>query len=250
MCAQHRNGKIARMSALSAASVAAAAQRLAGHLVATPLIGTPWLGSGSTWPDVRWKPDLLQPGGSAWFRGYQHFLLRQLGRCAGLVWHGPATHLLAVALAAHQHRLALHAWCEEPLPDGLQALLPPEVTLHQAGGATAAAAKARQLGYTPIPADHPEVQAGLSTIGWELAPNLPHGCRRVFAPSSLVAAVAAGLALAGRPMEVLAGAGPILPALRDALWHGHGVQASDEALAVLSTALAEPVGSCAGAVLG
>lgn len=238
------------MSALSAALVAAAAQRLAGHLVATPLIGTPWLGSGGSWPDVRWKPDLLQPSGSAWFRGYQHFLLRQLGRCAGLVWQGPAAHLLAVALAAHQHRLALHAWCDESLPDGLLELLPPEVTLHRQGGADAAAAKARQLGYTTVPPDHPEVQAGLCTIGWELAPNLPHGCHRVFASPPLVSAVAAGLALAGRPIEVLAGVAPILPALRSALRLGHGVQASDEALAVLSAALAEPVGSCVGAVLG
>lgn len=218
--------------------------------MATPLIGTPWLGASGTWPDVRWKPELLQPGGSAWFRGYQHFLLRQLGRCAGLVWHGPSAHLLAVALAAHQHRVPLQAWCDEPLPDALHGLLPPETVLHSQGGAAAAAAKARQLGYTQIPADHPEVQLGLCTIGWELAPALPHGCRRVFAPMALTAAIAEGLALAGRPMEVVAAAVPVLPPLRAALWHGHGVQASDSSLAVLSTALAEPASSCVGAVLG
>lgn len=238
------------MSALTAALVAAAAQRLAGHLVATPLIGTPWLGAGGSWPDVRWKPELLQPGGSAWFRGYQHFLLRQLGRCAGLVWHGPAEHLLAVALAAHQHRLSLHAWCDEALPDGLSVLLPPEVTIYPQGGATAAAAKARQLGYTQIHADHPDVHLGLCTIGWELASALPHSCQRVFANAALAAAIAEGLALAGRSMEVVPAAGSVLPALRSALWLGHGVHASDQALRVLSTALAEPHGTCIGAVLG
>src|SRR5215831_8268041 len=103
------------MTSITAATLAAAAERLRGHVVATPLIGTPWL-PGASLPDVRWKPELLQPGGSLWWRGYQHFLLRQLGRCAGLVYAGPPARLLAAALAAMQHRLPLRALLVEDYP--------------------------------------------------------------------------------------------------------------------------------------
>src|SRR5262245_18243381 len=116
------------MTSITAASLAAAAARLRGHVVATPLIGTPWL-PGASLPDVRWKPELLQPGGSAWVRGYQHFLLRQMGRCAGLVYAGPSARLLAAALAAMQHRLPLHAMLPDDYPSSRRQLLPPDLTL-------------------------------------------------------------------------------------------------------------------------
>ena len=238
------------MAAFSAALVAAAAQRLAGHLVATPLIGTPWLGVGAVHADVRWKPEVLQPGGSALFRGYQHFLLRQLGRCAGLVWHGPAAQLLAAALAAHQHRLTLQAFCEEPIADGLRLLLPPEVTVHAKGGAVAAAAMAQKLGHVLLAPGHPEVLIGIATIGSDLARDLPQSCQRVYADAALVDAIAAGLAAAGRPLPVTFAEAAVLPGLASALWLGHGIHAGDAALRVLSAALAEPAGSCTGAVLG
>lgn len=57
-------------------SIRAAAARLRGHVVATPLIGGLLLPGFAHAADVRIKPELLQPGGSAWYRGYLHLVLR------------------------------------------------------------------------------------------------------------------------------------------------------------------------------
>ncbi|MEQ1634442.1 MAG: hypothetical protein ABL997_18820, partial [Planctomycetota bacterium] len=59
------------MTAFPAPTVLAAATRLRGQLVATPVIGGVHLG-GDGGVDVRWKAELLQTGGSGWFRGYSH----------------------------------------------------------------------------------------------------------------------------------------------------------------------------------
>ena len=239
------------MTSITAASLAAAAERLRGHLVATPLIGTPWLHRTSL-PDVRWKPELLQPGGSAWWRGYQHFLLRQLGRCAGLVYAGPPERLLAAALAAMQHRLPLHALLLDDCPPALRQLLPPEVTLECRVPPAAVAAVARRSGFTILPDERDaEVQHGLATVACELADGLPQHCELVFAPADLQQALAAGLAAAGRPLTVASPGADVrvLPQLREAVAHGHGIALGDGSLRVLSAALAAASSSCVGAVL-
>jgi threonine dehydratase len=240
------------MTSITAASLAAAAERLRGHVVATPLIGTPWLPLESSLPDVRWKPELLQPGGSAWWRGYQHFLLRQLGRCAGLVYAGPPERLLAAALAAMQHRVPLHAMLPVDYPSSRRQLLPADLTLECRVSPAAAESLARKRGFTILPDERDaDVMHGLATVACELADGLPQHCELVLAPTDLQHALAAGLAAAGRPLTVASPPADICvrPQLREAVAHGHGIALGDGSLRVLSAALAAEPSSCVGAVL-
>jgi threonine dehydratase len=243
-----RPRKIAGMSVpadLPAAAVQAAARRLAGHLVATPLIGG---GVGNA--DVRWKPELLQPGGSGWFRGYQHFLLRKLGSLPGLVFHGPNPRALAAALAAQFQRVPLTVVVSEALSPELGAAL-------QAAGATLEVtpdpgARGEELrrrhGWPVLPgAEDPDVAAGLATIGIELADALPGACRRVFVPADVALAVAAGLGGGRDVCAVTARTGP--SGLRQTVATLHRLLLGDASVATLDAALAAGAGETVAAVL-
>jgi threonine dehydratase len=192
------------MTSPSTADVLAAANRLRGHLVQTPMLGGVAAGVTSSC-DVRWKADLLQPGGSSRFRGYLHLLQRKLGSLPGLSYCGPLRHALAAAAAARLHRLPMQVFCSvEPEPSLRHAL----GTLDAAVAPVAdplqqAALLQRRAGWLPLPdVEHPDVLAGVATVGFEMAQALPADCAEVFAPCDLRGAVEAGLQAAGRPIVV------------------------------------------------
>jgi threonine dehydratase len=192
------------MTTIAAADVAAAAARLRGHLVATPLIGGGLIGDGGV--DLRWKPEILQPGGSGWFRGFQHLLLHSYGSLRGVAYAGPISRLLAAAVAAQQHRLPFVAFLDAPLPPALRLLLDALSAQVEtvAEPRRAAERRQRELGFLLLPGiEHPEVAAGMATAGLELGQALPAECPAVYCPGEIAAAAAAGLAAAGRTLEVV-----------------------------------------------
>lgn len=244
--------KIGGVTWLPAAGIEAAARRLQGHLVAAPLIGGLPRLPGLPDVDVRWKPELLQPGGSGWYRGYLHFLQRRLGALPGLVFAGPTRRALAASLAAQQLRVPLVVALSAAPPEDLG------VALAAAGAELEVAAdparlaeeRRRRLGHGLMPtADDPDVAAGLATIGLELAAGLPRSCRSVFVPADCAAAIAAGLEAAhGPPVHEVAD-GVVHAALPRWLELHHRLQPDAAGLVVLQAALAAPPGDCVAAVL-
>lgn len=244
------------MTLLSPAAVRSAADRLRGHLVQTPLIGSTVL-AGDARVDVRWKADLLQPGGSGWYRGYLHLLLRSFGALPGLLFAGPVQHLLAAAVAAQQHRLPFTAFGPLPLPPAVAAGLAALGGTHElaADPLAAAARLQRRCGHLPLPgAEHPEIAAGLATVGLELGGVLPAEVTTVYAPAVAAAAVAAGLAAAGRSLAVLVpaaeGVEPTeLERLCGAIALAHRLTIAADSAAVLHAARQHPGGGVVGAVV-
>lgn len=242
------------MTALPAPTVLAAATRLRGQLVATPVIGGVHLG-GDGGVDVRWKAELMQTGGSGWFRGYSHLLLKSYGALPGVSFCGPVAQVLAAAIAAHQHRLPMRVFAGVPLrEDVLEALAELAVAVEVASDPMAAAAQLqRQNGYVPFPsAEHPEVAVGLSTIGLELGGCLPADCAAVYAPVAVCAAIAAGLQAVGRTMPVIGvdattAAAKATAACRRSVERNHRLVLGESSAAVLCAALAHQ-GGVVGAV--
>src|SRR5690606_7902337 len=95
--------------------IAAAANRLRGLLVDTPLIGGPLLAGRPAMPELRIKPECLQPGGSIWFRGAMHALARQMGAAAGIVAQGGSRQVLATVVAAQAQRVPVVACVADEL---------------------------------------------------------------------------------------------------------------------------------------
>ena len=235
------------MSTSSAAEIQAAADRLRGHLVATPMIGSSWLPAAEREVDLRFKPELLQPGGSGWYRGYLHWLLRSLGSLPGVVFAGPPARALAAAAAALQHRLSLWVILAAEPASGFAALLDAagakiefdDQPVQRADGLQ------RARGLVPFPGlEHPDVAAGLATVGLELAVELPAECEAVYAPASLASAIVAGLTAAGRRAPVVA-VGDDAPGdaegadqqwLATALLYGHRLRPSPAGLELLAAA--------------
>src|SRR5262245_53297044 len=178
------------MTAITPDDVRAAAARLRGQLVQSPTIGSTssWAGSA----DVRWKADFVQAGGSGWFRGFQHWLLRRLGTLPGVSFVGPTQRLLAAALAAQLHRQPFTAFVVRPLPAGLAAAVAAaggkvEETADPEGAATQ---WQQRSGTVRLPfAEQAEVAAGLATAALELAGALPADCAVVHAVTEVAAAV-------------------------------------------------------------
>lgn len=239
------------MKTLTAASIAAAARRLTGHLIATPLIGGLPLCASLPAADVRWKPELLQPGGSGWFRGYLHFLMRRLGGLPGLVFAGPPARALSAAVAAQHHRLPLGVVLAAAPDDDYGAALRAtgaEIAI-AADRAAWAGERQRRQGHAVLPgADDPDVAAGLATIGLELAADLPRACRQVYVPAEVAPAIAAGLEAAGGPpvQAVAPGAGP--PELRRAVALHHRLLLGVDSAMVLGAAMLAGAGDPVGAV--
>lgn len=186
-----------------------AADRLRGHLVSCPVIGDLCLPGFAVPADLRLKAELLQPGGSLWYRGTQHWLLRQLGRWKGLACVGAGAEVLAWARAARDQRTPLVAL----VPAG-PSVLPRETraTLAALGcdveeiaaDGIEAALSGRYAGYvrTPRP-DDDEFAVGIATVALELADELPSETERlVVAPAELAGAVARGAALLELPWMV------------------------------------------------
>lgn len=244
------------MSTIPAAAVAAAAEKLRGHLVQSPLIGSIMLG-GDGRIDVRWKADMVQPGGSGWFRGFQHLLLRSYGALPGLVFAGDPAQVLAAALAARQHRLPFVAYVGVSLSAALaSAIVAVGGSVEVVADPAAAAARLqRSKGYLPLPgAEHPEVAAGLATAGLELGLGLPADCAAVYALASAVAALTAGLAAAGRALPIVGVDGEraepaAVQRVRMAVAFAHRLDISDGGAAVLLAAMQHPGGGPVGALL-
>lgn len=234
-------------------AVRAAAVRLRGHLVATPLIGGLLLPGFAHAADVRIKPELLQPGGSVWFRGHLHFLLRSMGRPVGLTWAEGRGTVVSVAAAAAACRVPLRVFVRAPL-DARQAAavahLGAEVSCVE-DPVGASSALGRRDGFTVLPGEeHPDVAAGLATLGLELAAAMPWDAAVVHVAPGLGAAVAAGLAAGGHGAVVVeATSASGTDALGASLLAHHGMRAGAGSLAALAAALGREGAGCTVSVL-
>ena len=136
--------------------IQAAAHRLAGHLVATPVIGGLRLTGFDVPPDLRVKPELLQPGGTLRFRGTLHYLLRKLGSLKGLVFWGEVRHVLASALAGQTQRLPMASfWKRDPGASWREQLVACgcAVQVQQEDPAVLARSYAEERGFHVLPPD-------------------------------------------------------------------------------------------------
>ena len=236
-----------------AEAVRAAAVRLRGHLVATPLIGGLLLPGFAHAADVRIKPELLQPGGSVWFRGHLHFMLRSMGRPVGLAWVEGSGSVVSAAAAAASCRLPLRVFVRAPLGSmeaAAVAHLGAEVVCVE-DPAGAAWALGRSGGFTLLPgAEHPDVAAGLATLGLELASAMPWDAAVVHVVPGLGAAVASGLVAGGHGAAVVEV--PWVPgtdALGASLLAHHGLRAGAGSLAALAAALGRGEPGCTVSIL-
>jgi threonine dehydratase len=243
------------MNDLSAPVVHSAAAKLRGQVVTTPVIGGVHL-AGDGEVDLRWKAELIQTGGSGWYRGYLHLLLKSYGALPGVSFCGPVAQVLAAAVAAYHHRLSMHVFSSVPLLDDVnEALASLKATVEVVADPVASAARMqRQNGHLPLPgAEHPEVAAGLATIGMEFGTHLPAECTAVYVPSIAAAAIAAGLAVVGRTMPVV----PVDTTMTDtgealrcklSVGRSHRVVLGETSASVLAAALRHRGGGVVGAV--
>jgi threonine dehydratase len=239
----------------AADAIAAAAKRLSGQLVQTPLLGGLLL-PGDTAADVRLWPDQLQCGGSMYYRGFVHFLLRQMGACKALTFAGTDRRAAAAAVAAAGHRLLLSAYLVAPPRQGLAELLARcGAEWHVVADPVAAADQRRRSeGATVLPGpENADVAAGLATSGLELAAQMPRDGRAVYAPLELADTLAAGLAAGGIACRVVgvatAAAAPTLAPLQQALVAAHRLHCESSGLATLAAAMRHPESGVAIAVI-
>lgn len=158
--------------------VAAAAERIAGHVIRTPLLRLPFDANGHP---VYAKPESLQRTGSFKLRGATNFMARLTPeqRALGVVAHSSGNHAQGVAAAAR----AVGAAATIVIPEGASAY---KVAATEALGATvvrcentqgAREGTARDIAertgaiMTP-PYDHPDIVAGQGTVGLEIVEDL------------------------------------------------------------------------------
>lgn len=224
---------------LEPSDIQAAAQRLRGQLVATPLIGGLRLPGFQVPPDLRLKPELLQPGGTLRYRGALHYLLRKLGQLKGLVLWGQPRQMLADALAASTQRLPMTSfWSSDPGAWGEQLQACGCAVERAADPRNAARAHGEKTGFHLLPPDcaDPDLLLGLATLGLELARELPRDCPLVV--SSTASSLQAGLRAGGHGARVQrVNAGAVPAALQEALGTGHRLHSDPEGLAALAWAL-------------
>ena len=241
---------------LAASAIEAAAARLRGQILATPLVGAPWL-PGHTTSGLLVKLEVLQLGGSIWFRGALHALLRELGARRSLAIADRARPALAWATAASMLGFTVEVFVHGPVPEAaarsLACVAPQWVACADPAAAiTQADAAARRRGHRRSTGlEDADVQAGVATVGLELAHELAHDCDVIHvAPASLAAAIGAGLGAGDRRLLVR-GAPGLVPAeasaLRAAARGGLRVDVDDPA--ALAAALHEPPGRRACAIL-
>ena len=174
-------------SAITPATVLAAAETLRGHVVRTPSLqasandGTPLLA----------KAESLQHTGSFKFRGATNRILALPRNCPGVVAHSSGNHAQAVARAA---RLA-GVPCTVVMPDDAPPLkrqrtqadgaVVVEVGPDSAERAERAAQLAAEQGLVLVePFDDPLVAAGQGTAALELLEDAPEPLERFYAPVS------------------------------------------------------------------
>ncbi len=237
-----------------AESIRAAAVRLRGHVVATPLVGGLMLPGFAHAADVRIKPELLQPGGGTWYRGYLHLVLRAMGRPVGLAFAEGCGNGLAAAAAAAAGRIPLRIFVRAEPDEATSAAfahLGAEVECVEDPRA-AAQAHGRTTGAMVLPGlEHPDVAAGVATVGLELAAVMPFDTAVVYVPTGFETAVGAGLSAGGhgavaRPVAPVAGT----ESLGACLARCHRLHAGSASLAVLAAALHHEAGATVVALLG
>ena len=254
------------LAGLAPEAVVAASRRLQGQFVRTPLIG-----GLAAWPmpvvvpeEVRIKAEMSQWAGSVWSRGVLHWFHRQMGQAKGIFTRGPARALCAVAAGAVAHRTPCRLLVDEPLSadqsaarDLLEALaqravdgmctLDADVQAHEAD--------ARALGFRrfDLSTAEPDVAAGLATVGFDLAAEVPGDCAGIYVPEcapGFAACVATGLLAAERGDVPVYGV-PVLDAAaakpwRDALVAGLRLACDGPGLAGLLAAVAHHAEQASG----
>jgi len=193
-----------------AAQVEAAARRLRGVLVETPLIGGVILPGFDVTPGLRVQVEVVQHGGSLWFRGTMHALSRAFGSPREVVATGSPAALAAACLAAHLQRTPVTAIVEGPrrveaetrlLAFGANAV---EWRADAAAVRDRAEELRRERGALVLPGPgDPDFDLGVATLGLELANNLGADADLVVVgPAALAPAVGVGLAAGGREILV------------------------------------------------
>lgn len=192
----------------SAAQLESASRRLCGQIVRTPLIGGLHLPGFVVPPELRIKPEVLQPSGSIHARGAMHYLMRRLGQPKGIVVAGAPRLALAVAWAGAVHRMPAIVCLAAPVTAGIARLLDDlgcEAIV--AGDPERAEATARQVaesrGFHRLSgSDDPDYALGIASIAVELASDLPEDCADLFvAPADLRAVIEQGLLAMGRRLR-------------------------------------------------
>ncbi len=232
----------------------AAAHRLRGHVVCCPVIGDLCLPGFVVASDLRLKAELLQPGGSLWFRGAQHWLLRQYGRYKGLVLGGDPAAIAAFARAARSQRMPTVAVVPKAPLGALRDVLAAcgcAVHIDPAPGAVqAAVASGPFVGFVVMPeVEVDDFALGVATVVQELADELPADTERlVVAPVRLASAVARGVALLNLPWLVETAprdhAPSAIVAITEALREQHRLATAPEGAAALVFAANRAEGTC------
>ena len=179
-----------------------AAERIAGHAVRTPLIRSPW-------PDLWFKPEMLQPIGAFKIRGALTAISRldPEVRARGVIAHSSGNHAQAVAYAARLFGIDAHIVIPENAPrrkiEGTLALGATVELVPVAQRFSRPEELANQSGRAMIPPfDDPAVIAGQGTIGLEIAqdvgtPGAPDSIAAILVPVSgggLISGIAAAAA--------------------------------------------------------
>lgn len=219
-------------------AIVAAARRLRGHLVAAPVIGDLLL-PGVPWPgDLRLKAELLQPGGTLYFRGALHWLLAQLGCHKALRHEGGGSLARAWAAAARSTRAPLAVRLpDEACADDQAFVMACGATLSRGAG---------DAGATTTPrVDDPVFAAGIGTVLLELGDELPAETRRlVVAPGALAPVLQAAAVALGIAWQVLPAPAAVAPADLEQQFLAHA-RLRSAGLAALAHAIALPEdGTC------
>lgn len=162
------------MVGLSPERMAAARQRIGGHVDPSPFICSPSL-SGIVGRPIHLKLELLQPSGSFKVRGvYSKFLaLSEADRSAGVVAVSGGNHGLAVASAARQLGVSAQVFMPDTAPrrsiERIRRDQADLVLCEDVAQAFAMAEEASRRGRTYVhPFDDLDVMAGQSTVGQEI----------------------------------------------------------------------------------
>ncbi len=186
--------------------IRAAATRVSGVAIRTPLLSCP------PWPELRLKPENLQPVGAFKIRGAVNALacLPEQAWTAGVITHSSGNHGQALAFAARR----LGVTCVVVMPDvaaptkiaAVRALGAEVVLVTPAQRDSTSARLAQERGLTMIPSyDHRDVIAGQGTVGLEIVEELP-GAGCVLVPvggGGLASGVAAAITSLAPQMRVI-----------------------------------------------
>jgi hypothetical protein len=243
------------------AELDAACDRLRGHLVATPVLGG-WSVPGLALPaGFRVKAELLQAGGSIWFRGAQHCLLRQMRRFKGLLLSGEPRQVLAAAWAAQSQRAPMRAVLAVPPTAAVARMLGMlgcDVEVDAAPDAVGRKLSSETCaGFYRFPGvEDDEYALGIATVVVELAHDLPSTTETLLvSPPLCASAVELGVRMLSLPWRVrtvppAAAADNADAALALAVREHARVDLDAESVALLRYASAAAVGADACALLG